>query len=286
MLKPIKKIPETWNHLTDEEIYKIYKSEIKHSNRLRVEDKRVRQSLYQRVYDDYFSELPFHPTFHFRKKEKIKKNRLEYLMKKISPLLKGNENFIEIGAGDCSLSYELSKYVKKIYALEVSDVTIDKKYEDSKNMEIIIFNGYDFPFEKETIDFAFSNQLLEHLHKDDAIEQTNSIYKCLKNGGKYMCITPNRLIGPGDITGYFGHELKGFHLKEYTSMELKKIFKTVGFRKIKFQSIIKGKSVFIPTYIIWITEKYISLVAKKKRTKILQNKLISIIFNSVIIAIK
>ena len=64
MLKPIKNIPETWSYLTKEEIYEIYKSEIKHSNRLRIDDKKVRQSLYQTVYDEYFSELPFHPTFH------------------------------------------------------------------------------------------------------------------------------------------------------------------------------------------------------------------------------
>jgi len=286
MLKPIKKIPETWSHLTNEEIYEIYKSEIKHSNRLRIDDKKVRQSLYQTVYDDYFSELPFHPTFHFRKKEKIKKDRIEFLIKKLSPLLTGSEKFIEIGAGDCSLSYELSDYVDKVYALEVSDVTVNKNYTKPENMEIIIFNGYDFPFEKGSIDFAFSNQLLEHLHVDDAIEQTCSVYNSLKKGGKYMCITPNRLLGPGDITGYFGDELKGFHLKEYTSMELRSVFKSTGFRKVKFQSIIKGKSVFIPMCIIWIIEKCISILSKKNRTKVLKNRLISIIFNSVIIAIK
>ena len=101
-----------------------------------------------------------------------------------------------------------------------------------------------------------------------------------------MCITPNRLIGPGDISGYFGYEPIGFHLKEYTDLELRTLLQSVGFKKIKFQSIIKGKSIYIPFFIKWSIEKYFSKISKIKREKLLKNRIINILFNTAIIAQK
>ncbi|MBM3185373.1 MAG: class I SAM-dependent methyltransferase, partial [Bacteroidetes bacterium] len=180
----------------------------------------------------------------------------------------------------------LSSYVGKIYALEISQTYAMQENELPSNMEIVIFDGFNFPFEANSIDFVYSNQLIEHLHPDDALEQLRSIFNCLKKGGRHMIITPNRLLGPGDITGHFGDEPIGFHLKEYTDLELRSILKSVGFKKFKFQTIIKGKSIYVPLLIKWVLESYFSKISKQKRERLLKYRIFNLFFNTVLIAQK
>lgn len=61
---------------------------------------------------------------------------------------------------------------------------------------------------------------MEHLHPDDAYEQLQEIYNALIPGGIYICITPNRLSGPHDVSQYFDSIATGFHPKEYTTVEM------------------------------------------------------------------
>jgi SAM-dependent methyltransferase len=286
MKQIVKKVPEFWNYLTEDQIYQIYESEIKHSDRLRISDSNKRKLLYEKVYEDYYSELPFHPAFKVKNNFEIQKNRLDFQLNKLIPIVNKNQVFVEVGAGDCALSKQLSSYVGKIYALEISQTYAMQENKLPSNMEIIIFDGFHFPFEANTIDFVYSNQLIEHLHPDDALEQLKSIFNCLKKGGRHMIITPNRLLGPGDISGHFGDEPIGFHLKEYTDLELRSILKSVGFKKFKFQTIIKGKSIYVPFFIKWALESYFSKISKQKRESLLKYRVFNLFFNTVLIAQK
>ena len=286
MRKLIRDTPKFWNYLTEEQINQMLESEIKHSNRLRINDAFKRKKLYKKVYDDYYSELPFHPAFRLNKDLTSKKNRLDFQLKKLKPVLNKNDIFVEIGAGDCSLSIQVSPFVSKVIAMEIAKSYAKQNSNLPENVEIKIFDGFNFPFQENTIDFFYSNQCMEHLHPEDAIEQLKSIFLCLKDKGKYMCITPNQLLGPGDISGYFGNKPIGFHLKEYTDVELKKILKNVGFKKIRFQTIIKNKSIYIPFFMKWTIEKLFSKISRRKREKLLNYRIINLIFNTVIISEK
>jgi SAM-dependent methyltransferase len=94
---------------------------------------------------------------------------------------------------------------------------------------------------------TYSNQLMEHLHPEDAYEQLCNIYNVLTPGGMYLCVTPNRLFGPHDISKYFDDVATGFHLKEYTVTELEAIFKKAGFSKIRLLLGAKGLYILFPT---------------------------------------
>ena len=48
---------------------------------------------------------------------------------------------------------------------------------------LIFFDGFNFLFKNENIDLAYSNQLMEHLHPEDAIEQVKDISRILKTKG-------------------------------------------------------------------------------------------------------
>jgi len=83
-----------------------------------------------------------------------------------------------------------------------------------------------------SVTVAYSNQLMEHLHPDDAREQLRNIFEALAPGGRYVCLTPNRLNGPHDVSRHFDETATGFHLKEYTIGELRTLFKQAGFSTV------------------------------------------------------
>ena len=91
-------------------------------------------------------------------------------------------NYLEIGAGDCSLAFAVAGKVIHVYAIDVSD-EISKQIETPANFELIISDGISIPVPAGSIDFAYSNQLMEHLHPDDAESQLENVFTALRPGG-------------------------------------------------------------------------------------------------------
>ena len=114
-----KNIPESWG-LGLPELKKIFQVEVEQADKLRRATSAERKMLYSSVYEEYFRRLPFHPQLTIKQNETAKQNRVDYQFRQIIPFIKGKERFMEIGAGDCSLSIAASKYCKQIIALEVS----------------------------------------------------------------------------------------------------------------------------------------------------------------------
>jgi len=257
-----------WN-LSEQEIKKIFDEEVYQSNRLRNATPEERKKLYSVVYEEYFKSLPFHPQFLVKNDESRKTNRVQFQLAYLNSFLDKKKELIEIGAGDCSLSIASSKKCAKVYALEVSK-NISEEIDFPENVTLIHFDGYNIPLADNSIDLAYSNQLMEHLHPDDAIDQIKSIHRVLKPGGKYICITPNGINGPHDISRFFGDELVGFHLKEYTASELKELFLSLGFKKCKAFILIKNKRVELPWFLVTGLENLLLKKPMAKRKEMLQ----------------
>lgn len=167
-------------------------------------------------------------------------------MKLLRRFVNKNITFLEVGPGDCALSVEMTKYVQQVYAVDVSD-EITKGLTCPPNFQLILSDGVSIPVPPCSVHLAYSNQLMEHLHPEDALEQLENIYKALVSGGIYLCITPNRLSGPHDISKYFDEVATGFHLKEYTTTELSSLFKKVGFSRVMVYIAAKGRYMSLPT---------------------------------------
>ena len=163
-------------------------------------------------------------------------------MRFLRPFLKAEATFLEIGAGDCALSFEVAKSVKAVYGLDVSE-EISSTMKHPPNFQLILSDGANVPV-PSGVTVAYSNQVMEHLHPDDAFEQVQNIYNVLWPGGAYICITPNRLDGPHDISRHFDSVPTGFHLREYSASELNFIFRKVGFSKTR--AYVGGKGIYIP----------------------------------------
>jgi hypothetical protein len=144
-----------------------------------------------------------------------------------------------------------------------------------QNFQLVFSNGCSIPVLEESVNVAYSYQLMEHLHPDDAFEQLQNIYKVLTTGGVYICDTPNRLSGPHDISRHFDTVAQGFHLKEYTITELSDLLKKVGFSKIRVYIRIKKIYIFLYTFPAILCEKLLSILPYSLRQGMVSNLPIS-----------
>jgi ubiquinone/menaquinone biosynthesis C-methylase UbiE len=264
--KNIKK-PE-WEVRSYESLYEHYIIEKRLAAQLFHSTKEERLKLYSAVYDELFRLVPLHPQVVQKATKKGILENVQYKMYFLKPFLNKNTVYLEVGVGDCSLAFEVSKYVKKVYAIDVSkEIAVSTSY--PSNFELIISNGIEIPVSENSVDIAFSDQLMEHLHPDDAFEQLRLLFKSLKRGGQYICITPNSLNGPHDISRYFDDVATGFHLKEYSVTELVKLFKKVGFNKIYLYFNIKHLYYKIPLSLVLILEKFLGYFTHSLRRKIM-----------------
>ncbi|MGF1491700.1 MAG: class I SAM-dependent methyltransferase [Microcoleaceae cyanobacterium] len=223
-------IPKT-EQRSVEQIQEHYSLERRLAHRIKDSTKEQRQHLYSEVYDELFQKLPHHPQLTRKSSPEITAWIVTQRMQLLRHYLSPSVTYLEVGPGDCSLPIEVSKQVKKVYAVDVS-TEIAKQITFPDNVEFAISDGCSIPVPDNSVDVAYSHQLMEHLHPDDALEQLRNLYRALAPGGIYICITPNRLSGPHDISRYFDEVATGFHLKEYTVTELSDLFRAVGFSKV------------------------------------------------------
>jgi SAM-dependent methyltransferase len=219
-------------HRTLEQLKEHYEIEKELAVRLRESSREERSHLYASVYDEFFRRVPLYLqlTQKLSAQDTIKK--VSHQLGFIRRFLDRDTVFLEIGAGDCALSLAVIRFVKKVYALEVS-AEITKSLRCPQNFELILFDGFNIPLPVNSVNVAYSDQVMEHLHPDDALEQLKDIHRILVDHGIYICVTPNRLSGPYDISKHFDVVASGFHLKEYTNTELSNLFKQGGFSKVR-----------------------------------------------------
>jgi len=236
---------------TPERIHAHYLVERELAARLRDAGKEERRRLYSEVYDELFRRVPDHPQLALKQKGPDR-SEVRFALSLLKKFLTPDTIYLEIGPGDCALACEVAKLVKYVYAIDVSS-EVTKDLVIPPNCELAVSDGSSIPVAANSIDLAFSDQLMEHLHPDDALDQVRNIYTALKPGGVYLCITPNRLSGPHDVSRSFDRVATGFHLREYTVTELTALFCAAGFRRMKALSGARGHNVSAPTLLfIWL----------------------------------
>jgi len=252
---------------TREQLYEHYQIEKELAAKLKHSSKAERMKLYKSLYDELFKRVPNHPQLTIRNDHDKQSFLVRLQMELLSKFLTPEQTFLEIGCGNCCLSFEVSKYVRNVYGVDVSKVVTDN-VNVPNNFELIISDGISIAVPAESIDIAYSNQLLEHLHPEDMMEHLQQVYRILVVGGKYICITPHRYMGPHDISGYFENEAKGFHLHEYTNKELSNLFKITGFSNVRSYMRVRGYYANLSTYPAIFVENLIESIPHGIRKKI------------------
>jgi SAM-dependent methyltransferase len=230
---------------TCQQIEEHYRIEKNLAEKLRSASRQERQSLYSFLYEELFRRVPHHPQLRTALSAEDSFRSVSFQMRNIRPFLRKDSVFLEIGSGASALSVEVAKFVDKVYAMDITEKNIVRCHLP-ENFEFVLSDGCSIPLPEKSVDTAYSYQLMEHLHPDDAVEQVRNIYKVLTRGGIYICDTPNRLSGPHDISRYFDQIATGFHLKEYTVTELSDLFALAGFSKSRIHVRVRRIHVCLP----------------------------------------
>ncbi|MBR0868067.1 class I SAM-dependent methyltransferase [Bradyrhizobium sp. YCK136] len=226
-----------------------YKVEIGLADRLRNSSRAERAHLYSSVYEELFREVPYHSQLVSKSQETVKRAELQKLFETLRPFLNHDTVYAEIGAGDCALTMLVAPHVRKAYAIDVSETVT--RGATAPNLEVVLSDGVSIPVKATLI---FSNQLMEHLHPDDARDQLANVFAALEPGGKYFCITPNRISGPHDVSRGIDEVARGFHLREYTNRELAGLFRSVGFARVQGFARIRNFQTTLPLGVVTALE--------------------------------
>lgn len=232
------------------------------AHRLRISSREERKVLYTSLYDELYQRVPSNPqlTLHAPTQAGAETNspQIRFLRR----FLHKYDVLLEIGAGTCDTALAVARDVKQVYALEVSD-EITRSANGPENFACLLFDGFDIPLPAGSVSVAYSDQVLEHIHPDDAPEHLANIYTVLAERGIYICITPNGLCGPHDISKYFDLVATGFHLKEYTNTELYRLFQQAGFAKVKTYIGVPAMYVRYPLLLLRLQEALLSRLPRK-----------------------
>jgi SAM-dependent methyltransferase len=218
-----------------------YETERALADRLRAAPADQRAMVYGEVYDELFRSVPDHPQLSITPAERQQK--VEEKLRLVGRFLTPDTVLVELGPGDCAFSVAVSPRVRQVYAVDVSEVIVQSAPRVA-NVEVRLSDGVHIPVEAGTADVVYSDQLMEHLHPDDAAAQLREVRRVLHPGGRYVCVTPSRLSGPHDVSRAFDDVAHGFHLREYDQRTLRRMFRGVGFSRVRFY--VGGRGRYLP----------------------------------------
>ncbi len=255
---PVGRSPERLRHH--------YEVERELSDRLRNATREQRARLYAETYDELFRRVADHPQLIEKADPSVRAAWVRSEVALLRRYLPPGSAFLEVGAGDCALSLAMAAHAARVYAIDVS-AEIARTDQAPANFELVLSDGRDIPVPAGSVGLAYSNQLMEHLHHDDAAEQLRNILAALAPGGAYVCMTPNRLSGPHDISGLFDDVPRGFHLREYTTGELRTLFMDVGFSRVRAFARMKTWGAQLPARPVIATEHVLERLPARWRRR-------------------
>lgn len=244
-----------------------------------------RLTLYSEVYDELFRRVPHHPLLTQKLTAQEKSASAERQLSWLRTFLRPDHVFVEIGAGDCLLTFAAAALVKSAIAIEVSR-TISESATLPPNFRLAISDGVSVPVPSGSADVVYSQQLMEHLHPEDALAQLRNVYAALKPGGVYVCVTPNALTGPHDISRFYDAKATGLHLREYTIGELETIFRRAGFRHVSLVTTHRSNVRRIPTLPFRAIEQMLAPLPRRLRIALARRIRPRVLFSYRLAAVK
>ncbi|HJQ37905.1 MAG TPA: methyltransferase domain-containing protein [Thermoanaerobaculia bacterium] len=186
----------------------------------RLREAKDTRGLYSAAYDEFHRRFPDHPVF-----QQDASALVALQVRLLEPFLTPRTRFLEVGGANCALTIELSKRLPHVIAIEAQAIA------KPDHVEVVVADTPPYPLPDGCVDLAFSSHVIEHLRTDDAALHFRELHRVLAPGGRYICVTPNRLWGPHDVSRYFSDVPVGLHLAEYTHNDLLRMMQDAGFRK-------------------------------------------------------
>jgi SAM-dependent methyltransferase len=269
---------------TFEQLREQYEIEKELANRIRQSPRGERAALYAEVYGELFRRVPHHPQW-TKQNTSRRERAVAEQMAVLAPYLKSGLTFLEAGAGDCAVSLRAAQIVRQVYAVEVSGDLLGRA-PAPENFRLVLTQGCDIALPDDSVDLVYSYQLMEHIHPEDALDQLAEIKRILRPGGRYLCVTPNRLSGPHDISWYFDDAATGLHLKEYSIGDLASLFRKAGFRRVEVDRRFRSRRFRLPVAPLALLERGIEALPRTFRRRLVQSRAVAFLLNVSVLATK
>lgn len=246
-----------------EQVKNHYLVEMALAKRLKESSREERIIIHATMYEELFSKVPDHPRLTRRESKQLTANATKDKFSLVSRFLDKSSVFAEFAPGDCKFAFEVAKKVKQAYGLDISDQR-DPADNVPVNFELITYDGYHLDaIECNSVDVAFSDQLIEHLHPDDTKLHFGMVHRILKNGGKYVFRTPHPHSGPHDVSQYFSDEPECFHLKEWTYIETKALLLELNYSSLETHWHAKGHNLRMPYAYFSLFERVLGRIPRR-----------------------
>lgn len=148
--------------------------------RLAASDPADRAAQYTSVYRELFARVKDHPQH--RGDRAGRHAQVVARAASLSRLLDSNSTFVEIGCGDALLTKEVAQTVRMAIGVDVTGELVTQ--DGPSSFRFVQTDGIGIDIDSDTVDLVFSNQVVEHLHVDDALVQAREIHRILKPGGR------------------------------------------------------------------------------------------------------
>src|SRR5215204_1753951 len=160
-MKQLKPLPP---NRTFEQVLNHYLVEKAIAERLTNASREERKHIYATMYDELCRQVPDHPRLTRRTDERLTRIANQEKMALVREFLKPASIFVEFAPGDCRFSLEVARYVKTVYAIDISDQR-GHSQATPDNFSLIIYDGYQLDqIPGNSVDLVFSDQFLEHLY--------------------------------------------------------------------------------------------------------------------------
>lgn len=228
--------------------------------------KEDRRRLYGEVYRQRSERLPRHPLVSQAADPSSRAAAAAPQVALLRPFLAPGCAFCEVGAGDGAVARQVAPLVEHTLALDVTDA-LALPDDPAVGFQFRVFDGFDLSVPAGSLDVVYSNDVIEHLHPEDAFDHSVAIYRALRAGGVYVCVTPNRLSGPHDISRHFADTPQGFHLHEYTATELADLLRHAGFSRVQMVVTVGGRrlSPLLPSALVRPVEATLDRLPRRMR---------------------
>ncbi len=255
---------------TPAQVREHYEIERELSDRLREAGSREeRRSLYGALYRELFDRVEHHPLVHQADDAAVQAAAVTPQVQLLRSFVGASTDFCEIGAGDAAVARALGPHVRTSVAFDVTDAYMHGPNPEG-GFEFRVFDGFDPGLPPASIDFVYSRDVVEHLHPDDMLEQTTALIRALRPGGMYLCVSPNRLSGPHDVSRAFDPTPTGFHLREYSATELAAALRRAGFGRTRIVLSMGGRrlSPLLPVWPASLLEWFVARLPTAARRRL------------------
>lgn len=135
---------------------------------------------------------------------------------------------LEIGCGTGRITEFLSRYFKKVFAVDISEKMIEEgrqRLKDATNIEFAAINGMQYPtIDDSSIDFVFSYIVFQHMPNKKVIKKNfEEIKRVLKNDG----------IAKIQVRGLPTNKFNWFYGPSFTQKEVEKLTAETGMKLLK-----------------------------------------------------